>query len=333
MSRAHAPSSREARTAASTSANTTFSRRAWLSLAAAPLMACAAPPPLVLFVHAGDAAATANAETLAAIREVLAARQLQFEVKQLPIGAGPAADVEAAAQLAQEITERNPNLVMVWGDDVMSRLVAPYLRGGPIPVVYGGVQWAATPYGVPNHFVTGIVETPPVQDTILLAKTKKPEAKDLFVLAGDTPDIRRNRVYLDPVYWRNKLSTTYGLVSNFESWKKAFRWANNNNKAELIFLVSNRGIADWDEEAAKQHITEHLRIPVFTCDAQLMPYAVVGRVNDRREQGEWMGQQAQLILDGTSPGEIRGAQTKRSQVLHNAALAEKIGFVLPEQKG
>jgi ABC-type uncharacterized transport system substrate-binding protein len=305
------------------------SRRRWLAAAALPLLSCTRHIPFIAHVTAIDPNSPTGKETGTAIQDVLQGRELQLEPLHLHGNGHFVSFTRAAESVMESLKTLEPDLILAFGDEVMTHLVVPFLRQGPTPVIFGGVQWSANAYEVPNRFVTGIVEQPPVEDAIRMCLAGNRKAQDIFILAGDTPEVRRNRVHLDPIYWKNKLSTSYGLTPDFARWKRAFRWANDNT--DIVYFISNSGIAGWDDEEALQHVRQYLRVPVFTCDPRLMPYAVAGRVNDPREQGQWMATQALRVLDGTEPGEIRLAYTSHSTPIHNAELAAKIGFTPPEE--
>ncbi|MCC6264104.1 MAG: hypothetical protein IT169_11040 [Bryobacterales bacterium] len=305
-------------------------RRQWLGLAvaaAAGANACAHKKPRVVYVnsyHRGYAPGDAVAQ---AVRERLATAGLEPQTLYLDGARHPAALPQAAQGANAVIRISRPDVVLVSGEFAMRHLVVPFLRAGPIPVLFSGVEWTADPYEVPNKYVTGMVEAPPVEETIALVKMRAPGIRNLFVLSADTPLERRNHRFLDPVYWKSGLSTTYGLVSDFEHWKRAFLWANRNT--DVVFFVTNTGIRHWDEEAAVEHIREHIRVPVFCCNASMIRYCVAGRVNVDREPGEWMAGQALRILAGTKPEEIPLARNKQSRVVGNSEFAARLRFPLP----
>lgn len=274
--------------------------------------------------HPGDAPGDAITQ---AVREGLAGADLELEVHYLDGKRNPAALPQAAERVMAAIRAFQPGVVLVSGDPAMLHLVVPYLRAGPTPVLFSGVDWTADPYEVPNRYVTGMLEMPPVEETVELVKARAPDIEDLFVLSEDTPRERKNRRFLDPIYWKSGLSTTYGLVSDFEKWKRAFVWANRN--ADVVYFIANTGIRHWDEEEAVEHIRRHIRVPMFCCDPSLIRYCVAGRVNVKSEPGAWMASQALRVVAGTKPEEIPLARNAQSRVVGNPDLAARIQFPLP----
>ena len=305
-------------------------RRQWLGLAAAlGIASCRHEKPRVAYVNSyapGYAPADAIAK---AVRDGLTGIDLELQTHDLDALRDPAALPRNADRAAVAIRAFRPNLILAFGDEAMRHVVVPYFRAGPTPVLFCGVDWSADAYEVPNKFVTGMLETPPVEETIALVKTGAPTIKRLFVLAEDTPRERANRRFLDPIYWKSGLSTTYGLVSDFEHWKRAFGWANRN--ADVIFFISKAAIRNWEEEQAIAHIREHIRVPVFCCDRSMIRYCVVGRVPVAAEGGEWLAVQALRILGGTKPEAIPLARNTQSRIVGNADLAARIPFPLPPE--
>lgn len=310
-------------------------RRDWLRMGGTSALAstvgsvgCRQAPHAVLYVnsyHQGYGSSDAVAEGL---RAGLEGKPVQLETVYLDGKRRPEGLPEAARQALMRIRETEPALILVSDDDAMIHLVAPHLREGPLPVLFCGVNWTASPYEVPNRFVSGMVEVLPVEETVRMVLQRRPEAKELFILSEDSATERKSRTFLDPIYWRNGLSTTYGLVPDFDHWKKAFRWANEH--ADLIFFITNGAIRDWNHDEALRHFREWVRIPVFTCDEHMMRYAMVGRVKVAREQGEWLAQQAMRVLEGVSPAEIPLARNQQSKLLTNPVLGALIDFPMPE---
>jgi len=300
-----------------------------LALCATGILGCNRQPQRVIYVNSYHQGYGSSDAVEAAIRDSLAAEPVTLEVIYLDGKQKPDALPVSASRAFARIQEAAPSLLLVSDDDAMLHLVVPFLREGPTPVLFCGVNWTADPYGVPNRHVSGMVEVLPVEETLRLVLSAKPAAKELFILSEDSASERKSRTFLDPIYWRSGLSTTYGLVPDFDHWKKAFRWANEH--ADLIFFITNGAIRHWDSKAAQAHIREWVRVPVFTCDEHMMPFAMVGRVKMPREQGEWVARQALEVLHGLSPADIPLARNQQSQLLTNPELAALIQFPLPTQ--
>jgi ABC-type uncharacterized transport system substrate-binding protein len=301
---------------------------AGLSLAAAT-NSCSRSQPRAVYVNSYHQGYGSSDAVMLGVREGLSAAGVDLQIFFLDGKRNHEALPEAAAEVMEKIRAFKPNVILVSDDDAMQHLVMPYLRAGPTPVLFCGVNWTADPYEVPNQYVTGMLEVLPVEETIQLVKAQLPDIKDLFVLSEDSPAEHKNRRFLDPIYWRSGLSTTYGLVPDFEEWKQAFRWANRNT--QLVFFVTHGAIRNWDEEAAVAFIRENIRVPMFSCDEWMIRYCVVGRVKVAREPGDWLAQQALRVIQGTRAGEIPLTRNTQSRVLGNPDLAARVHFVLPAE--
>ncbi len=309
------------------SRNTGWKRRDWLAGALLGFGACARLPAAILYVNSYHAGYGSSDAVEAGIRATLAGHPVTLETIYLDGKRKPEELPDAAARALARIKEMRPRIVLVSDDDAMIHLVSPHLRQGPLPVLFCGVNWTASPYEVPNQHVSGMIEVLPVEDTIRTVLGARPDCKELFILSEDSASERKSRTFLDPIYWRNGLSTTYGLVPDFDHWKKAFRWANEH--ADLIFFITNGAIRDWNHDQALAHYRQYAKVPVFTCDEHMMKYAMVGRVKVAREQGEWIASQALRVLDGVLPTEIPLARNQQSLLLTNPELAALIDFPLP----
>lgn len=182
-------------------------RREFLAMPALGLAACARSPRLVIYVnsyHQGYGSSDAVAE---GIRETLSGKPVTLETIYLDGKRRPEGLPEAASRALARIREAEPAVILVSDDDAMIHLVAPHLRMGPTPVLFCGVNWTASPYEVPNLYVSGMIEVLPVEETLRMVLGAKPECKELFILSEDSASERKSRAFLDPIYWRNGLST------------------------------------------------------------------------------------------------------------------------------
>lgn len=308
------------------------SRREWLKrsmLLCAPAagVACAHKMPRVVYVDSNDASHGPEEQAIGTIRAELAGHDIGLDVYSLDGGRNPAAIKQAAESVAGILRARKPDVILVSGADAMRHLVIPYLREGPAPVLFRNIEWTVDPYEIPNRRVTGILDIPPVAEAIKLVKAGAPAVKELFVLSGNRTIDRAKERFLEPIYWEAGLSTTYGLVSDFDHWSRAFTWANRH--ADVIFFVNHDAIRGWNEAAALEHIRERIQVPVFCCDTAMIRYAVVGSARAAGESAQWMARQALRLVSGTKVEDIPMARTTQSDALGNSELAARIGFPLP----
>lgn len=229
-----------------------------------------------------------------------------------------------ADEAVAKINEVHPDLIMASDDDAVKRVVVPHFKNIETPVVFCGVNWTATNYGLPVTNVTGMLEVLPLHETIRAAKNHNPAAKKLVVLSENSASEQKNKAVLDTLYRNEGLEPEYSLVDNFEQWKQAFIKANES--ADIIYIPTNGAIKNWNKEEAIEFVTKHIKKPVITCDDFMMSYAVVGFTKVAKEQGQWATKTAMQILAGTNPQAIPLAKNHQVRGWLNQPLANRIGY-------
>jgi ABC-type uncharacterized transport system substrate-binding protein len=222
------------------------------------------------------------------------------------------------------IGDFNPDVIIASDDDAVKYVIAPYFRKGRVPVVFCGVGWTCQQYGLPTASVTGILEAPPVRETIQTLRKYYPEIKNLIVLGGNSVTERKNLKMLESIFREEGLVSENILVKDFDSWKRFFAAA--NNKADVVYLTGNGSVPDWSDTEAWEFVYRNIRKPVITCEESLMRYAVFGMAKVEREQGEWAARTALAILDGKQPTDFHVAMNQQTRGFFNPLLAESVGF-------
>ena len=234
---------------------------------------------------------------------------------------GWAENIEAAGHRAyQEVLRWGPDLVIACDDNAVSAVVAPYLVGGDVPVVFCGVNWDAGVYGLPRDNVTGMVEVDQVPD--LLAVLRRHARGDrIGLLLLDSVSARR-----DADAWRTYfgLDPVERLVSDYAQWKAAF--AAMQDEVDMLLIKQNvAGAADWDAQDAAAFTLATARIPVGTTGEPMMDCALVSFIKNPHEQGRWAGATARAVLAGADPRHIPLAVNTESRVYLNMTMAAKLG--------
>jgi len=226
--------------------------------------------------------------------------------------------------LLDSIIMLNPEILIVSDDNAVKFLVEPNLNQLEMPIVFCGVNWTADEYKLPHKQVTGILEILPVSDAVRIVKEKYPDARKLLVLNENTTTSRKEKQILLDLFLKEGLSTEFSLVDDFEQWKTAFIEGNRNY--DIIYFSTRAAIRDWDHDEALKIIAQHIKVPVFTCEDFMMPYAVFGVTKIAEEHGIWVAGTAKKILSGVSPADIPITSNHESNVWLNIRLAEKIHF-------
>lgn len=229
-----------------------------------------------------------------------------------------------ARELLDSIKFTNPDILVVSDDNAVKYIVEPNLKDLNMPVVFCGVNWTDKEYNLPSGKVTGILEILPVADAVNTIKSYYPDAENLLVLNENTTTSRKEKQILDTLFQNAGLSASYMLADNFEQWKKAF--AKGNQEYDIIYISTHAAIKGWNKKEAVSFIEENIRVPVFTCEDFMMPYAVIGVTKIAEEHGIWAANTTKKILLGSAPADFPVTRNKLSNTWLNKKLAEKIGF-------
>lgn len=296
-------------------------------LAAACLALSPAAAPLVIYVNSYHAGYPSSDDVMAGVTDTLSASGVRVETLFLDTKrrSSEAEIAAAAARALAEIRRRQPALLVVSDDDAVRSLVVPHFAGGPLPVVFCGVNWSAERYGLPTPHVTGMLEVLPVAETLQTLEPYYPGIRRVVVLSEQSAAEESNRVAMSAIFAARGLSAEWRLVPTFDAWKAEFRHANAT--ADLIVLPTNGAIAGWVPDVAERFVAAEIRRPVITNDDFMIRYAVFGRVKVAREQGEWAARTVLRIMAGEPPSAIPLARNRQSRALINRTLAARIGFV------
>jgi ABC-type uncharacterized transport system substrate-binding protein len=280
----------------------------------------------VFYINSYHEGYASSDDVTAGIEETLEPANVGLEVffmdsKRRP---EPAAILARSQEAMQRIGEIQPDVIIASDDNAVQSIVAEYFTDGPIPCVFCGVNWTCEQYGLPTENVTGMLEVLPVRETVQTLMEYYPDARRLIVLSEDTTSERKNQAVLAPIFAEYGLKTQYVLVDTFNDWRVEFLKA--SVQSDLIFLPTNGAIRGWNDRKARSFVAGHIRVPVFTCDDFMMPYAAFGMTKVAREQGRWAANAALKILNGTSPGDIPVARNEQTIAYINTDLARKVGF-------
>lgn len=238
------------------------------------------------------------------------------------------AHAEAKAREAFALIRQLRPAVVIACDDSASRyLVAPYLRERDQPVVFCGVNWTVEPYGYPYSNATGMIEVAPMGPLLREARALVDGVRAIF-LSADVPTQHKEAERLAQEARRQGLHLETVLVDRFEHWQSAFERAQDT--ADLIVLGNPIGIEGWDPDAAQTLVGTHTRRLTLSFGVYMQRYAALTMTNVPREQGEWAGQAAALILEGESPANIPIVPNHRWEIFVRPDMARCAGIELPE---
>jgi ABC-type uncharacterized transport system substrate-binding protein len=245
---------------------------------------------------------------------------------------GEAEVTDAVARARAAIEAFQPHVIVASDDAAVKYVVTPYYKGGPVPVVFCGVNWSAEPYGLPTAYVTGMVEVVPVLEAIDLARKYFPNLRRLGVLSEDSLSERNNKALLEPKYRAMGFEVTYVMAADFATWKREF--LRLQGIVDVLYLPTQGAVKDWNDAEAAAYVRTHTRKPAVTTDDFMMSYALLGLTKTQVEQGEWAARTALEILDGRKPADIPVVRNRRRVAYVNTTLAATLKFVPgPELSG
>lgn len=286
-----------------------------------------ARPAAAVYVNSYHPGYPSSDDIAAAIGERFAREGIPLEIVYLDGKRDPAQLVRRASAIAARLKASHPAVLIASDDDAVKYVVAPHFRNGPFPVVFCGVNWSASQYGLPTGSVTGMLEMVPIDQALAEIRKQYPAARRLAVLSEDSVSERSNTALLAPRYAEAGFTASFRLVSDFEAWKREYLEA--QQQADAVYLPTNGAIRGWNAEEARRFVAAQTSKPTFTCDDFMLPYAAFGLTKVAREHGEWAASAAVAILRGAKPSSISLATNREIRCLINPVLARKVRFQTP----
>lgn len=230
---------------------------------------------------------------------------------------------QQAALKAKDIIDTwRPVVVIACDDNAAKYLIVPYLKDTTVPVVFCGINWDASEYGLPARNVTGMVEITLIPQ---LLESLQPYAKGnrIGYLAPENLTNKKYVMYFKKLF---QLDVLPRFVTSFADWKTAFEALQSEVD---ILLLGNAVFPDWNEQAAREFVEINTTVPTGCYDESMIQLVLLGYTKIPEEQGEWAAQTALQILDGASPADIPVVMNTKGQIYLNMRLAEKLGVRFP----
>ncbi|MBN2628746.1 MAG: hypothetical protein JXA95_18930 [Spirochaetales bacterium] len=233
--------------------------------------------------------------------------------------------IEERARIAYGMIEEwQPDIVIGSDDNFVKYLVLPYLLGSEIPVVFCGVNWDASGYGLPAQNVTGMVEVDPVEETLaLLRRFTRGERVGLLFREEDF----NHTIHRGIEEKLGKPVDAVAFAATFEQWKEAY--LKMQDVADMMILYTPVNIEGWNDREALSFIYAHTKIPVATTMEQQIPFALLGNMKINEEQGWWLGKTVISILEGTPVDTIPLGTNRESKLVINMAMAKQLEYIIP----
>ncbi len=231
---------------------------------------------------------------------------------------------KAGLEALAVINEIKPDAVIASDDNAQAYLVAPYLKGTSLPVVFCGVNWDATMYGYPAKNVTGIVEIDLVDQAMaLMAPFAK--GKRVGFLGGDVVTIRKVMKVLNSRFFDGQLKPF--LSRDYQDFKSIFLRA--QDEVDMLFIGDCSGIKGWDGDDFRRFELENAKVPITGRDINMARCALFTLGKIPEEQGELAAKTVLQIFDGRPVDQIPMTANKQAQLIVNMDMAEAMGVVVP----
>ncbi len=229
-----------------------------------------------------------------------------------------------AARRAKEAIDRwRPDLVIVSDDNAVKYLVVPYLKDTDLPVVFCGVNWDASIYGLPCRNVTGMVEIS-LEDQVV-ARLLPYARGDRIGFIG--PDVLTTRKEAENVKRFLGLDLITYYAKDADDFLRGFDLL--QEQSDILLINSDGGLYHDRLADIIPHVQQQAKIPTGAMSNYMKDYALltIGKVPE--EQGEWAANTALAILSGTPPADIPLARNRRMQIYCNMRMAKRLGIVFP----
>jgi ABC-type uncharacterized transport system substrate-binding protein len=227
---------------------------------------------------------------------------------------------DQSRKLLTLIQTEKPDIVIA-ADDNATRVMVEHFKDVSLPWVFCGVNWDASPYGLPFKNATGMLEVSLTKSVIERLKEQAKGSRTGFLTADTETERSEGRAY------RQMLKLSFqreAYVKSFAEWKEAF--LQMQEQTDVVFIGNYAGINDWNETEARAFVQEHTKIPSGSEYDFMMPYVMLGMTKVAEEQGRWAAETAATILEGRAPSTIPIVANKEEKLYVNVGLASKAGI-------
>lgn len=260
------------------------------------------------------------------IRKVLQDTGVQFRILRMNTkwDRSETSKQHAGLKAKQAIDAWRPDVVIASDDNAARYLVVPYLKNTPLPVVFCGINWDASPYGFPCGNVTGMIEVEPVE-TLIAHLRRFAKGDRLGYLSADTVSERKVVDVYNKRFFAGSMKSY--LARDFDHFKKLFLRA--QNEVDMIYIANYSDMPGWESQKVENFLVQHVRLPTGSRLSYMESFVAFTVAKVPEEQGEYAAQTALKILGGTPPGTIPVVANELAGLTLNLKMAKAAGIVLP----
>ena len=281
------------------------------------------PPKKVLHIDSYHPGNEWNDRIVAALRGTITGKPIELRVFHMDTKRRSSEnDIRISALEAKRaVDEFKPDVVTTSDDPAVQAFVMPYLRDAAIPVIFCGLNWDASTYGLPYRNTTGMVEVSPIPQIVKLLR-RHARGSRLGFLAEDT-DVKRKELAFHERLFGITYDKTY-FVNSHAAWKDAFLRA--QEEVDMLMILGVGALPDWNLADASRFAEERSEIPSGTDFEWLTAVSLVGVVKSPQEQGRWVGQATLRILKGVQPSAIPLSYNREGELFFNERIARRLGI-------
>jgi ABC-type uncharacterized transport system substrate-binding protein len=275
----------------------------------------------VLYLNAYHQGYAWSDEIQKAIEARLGAAQVELKTVLMDTKNDPAGGTAKAQEAKALIEAWKPQVVVISDDNPMKLVVQPYLKDAPIPVVFCGVNWDGSAYGLPYANTAGMYEVALIPQ-LVAALRKHAKGDRVGLLASDNESSRADGVGFKKHCGVSGLVERY--VPDLAAWKAAY--VEMQQQVDLL-LVRNDGIKGWKADEMAAFCEENARIPTGAIQEEVSFYALATFAKLGSEQGDWAAEAALQILAGKKPSEVGETKNRKAKIILNMKIAKRLGVV------
>jgi hypothetical protein len=227
---------------------------------------------------------------------------------------------QAAQRAKAALDDVKPDVVIATDDAAAKYFVVPYLKHGPVPVVFAGINWDASAYGFPTPTITGMLEVDLVRP-LVRALREYARGDRVAYLSADTQTQAKVVATYNQRFFGGRMPAR--LVRTFDEFRHAY--LESQKSADMLITGNYAGIAGWDADAARSFVLDSTRIPTGYVDGYMTPLVLVTMGKVPEEQGEYAAAVAMRILRGAPATDFPLVENKKAVLGLNLVLAEKLG--------
>ncbi len=240
---------------------------------------------------------------------------------------------EKAAEAMKKIEESKPDVVIVFDDNACGLVAAKY-AGKTLPFVFCGMNAEPEDYGFPAENITGVIENPPISESIEFLKRLVPDIQKGAIITDNSVTSQKLITRVKNMSFPIKIKEFYA-TNDFDDWKAKVKEL--QSKVDVIgYFVYHTVKKPGSElslpsEQVMGWTLKNSTLPGFgTNDFSIRDGVLCGVVSCGYEQGKAAAEIAIEILGGKKPMDIPIRCPEKGKPMVNVTRAKELGIDIPQ---